>query len=273
MGVRVLERFEEIELVEFDAQNRLWDTADRRRREGVHRRAAALRRHPPHARTVIIPPRFNGPPDSANGGYACGLVSEALGGGFEVTLLARLPSVSSSIWWATSSGRATRDRRGAAAAHPTPMLPEPVSVENAREASKSYPGFEHHAYPTCFTCGPERDDGLGIFAGPVEGRDGIVASPWTPQEVRPEIVWAALDCPSGWAVDDFQREGVLLGRMAASPGDAGSGRGPSSSVGRSARTGASASRARRSSPRRELLAAARSTWIVPARERDPAQAG
>ena len=30
----------------------------------------------------------------------------------------------------------------------------------------------------------------------------------------PELVWAALDCPSGWAVDDFQREGVLLGRMA-----------------------------------------------------------
>jgi hypothetical protein len=50
----------------------------------------------------------------------------------------------------------------------------------------------------------------------VEGRPGVVASPWTPPEdVRPELVWAALDCPSGWAVDDFQREGVLLGRMAA----------------------------------------------------------
>ena len=34
-------------------------------------------------------------------------------------------------------------------------------------------------------------------------------------DIRPEIVWAALDCPSGWAVDEFQREGVLLGRMAA----------------------------------------------------------
>jgi hypothetical protein len=28
-------------------------------------------------------------------------------------------------------------------------------------------------------------------------------------------VWAALDCPSGWAVDEFSREGVLLGRLAA----------------------------------------------------------
>jgi hypothetical protein len=93
--------------------------------------------------------------------------------------------------------------------------PESVSLEQAEAASKRYPGFEHHAYPTCFTCGPERDDGLGIFPGPVEGREGVVAAPWTPTEVRPEIIWAALDCPGGWAVDDFQREGVLLGRMAA----------------------------------------------------------
>ncbi len=92
----------------------------------------------------------------------------------------------------------------------------PVALEEAEAAAKRYPGFRHHAYPTCFTCGPARDDGLGIFAGPVEGRPGVVASPWTPREVRPETVWAALDCPGGWAVDDFQREGVLLGRMAAS---------------------------------------------------------
>ena len=29
-----------------------------------------------------------------------------------------------------------------------------------------------------------------------------------------ELVWAALDCPSGWAIDTFGREGVLLGRLA-----------------------------------------------------------
>jgi hypothetical protein len=93
---------------------------------------------------------------------------------------------------------------------------EPVSLEDAVEASKGYAGFQHHAYPTCFTCGPAREDGLGIYAGRVAGREGVVASPWTPRELRPEIVWAALDCPGGWAVDEFQREGVLLGRMAAS---------------------------------------------------------
>ena len=40
---------------------------------------------------MIIPARFNGPPGSANGGYACGVFSEALGGGFEVTLLVPPP--------------------------------------------------------------------------------------------------------------------------------------------------------------------------------------
>jgi hypothetical protein len=95
-------------------------------------------------------------------------------------------------------------------------VPEPVGVGAAVEASRRFAGFAEHAYSTCFVCGPARSDGLGIYAGPVEGRDGVVAAPWTPPgELSELLVWAALDCPSGWAVDDFQREGFLLGRLAA----------------------------------------------------------
>ena len=36
--------------------------------------------------TVVIPRRFNGPPDSANGGYTAGLLGRALPGVSEVTL-------------------------------------------------------------------------------------------------------------------------------------------------------------------------------------------
>jgi hypothetical protein len=165
---------------------------------------------------VIIPPRYNGPPTSANGGYAAGLLSEALGGGFDVTLK-QPPPLGVDLDLVGNELRLD-DVVIAEARRITERLdaPEPVSLEEAEAASKRYAGLEHHAYPTCFTCGPEREDGLGIFPGPVEGREGIVASPWTPREPpRPEIVWAALDCPGGWAVDDFQREGVLLGRMAA----------------------------------------------------------
>jgi hypothetical protein len=214
---------------------------------------------------VIIPPRFNGPPDSANGGYACGLLSEALGGGFEVTLR-RPPPLGIELDLVGNELR-HGDEVIAEARRNTQVLdaPEPVSLEEAEAASSRYPGFEHHAYPTCFTCGPEREDGLGVFPGPVEGRDGVVATPWTPGAVRPEIVWAALDCPSGWAVDDFSREGVLLGRMAAAihelppSGEAQVVIGWRIAEAGRKRFAGSALFDRAGG----LLAAARSTWIVP----------
>jgi hypothetical protein len=216
---------------------------------------------------VIIPPRYHGPPDSANGGYAAGLLSEALGGGFEVTLK-RPPPVGVDLDLVGNELR-LGDVVIAEARRATESVldaPEPVSLEEARQASRRYAGFEHHAYPTCFTCGPERDDGLGIFPGLVEGRDGVVASPWTPREVRPEIVWAALDCPGGWAVDDFQREGVLLGRMAAAIAAMPALGTPAVVMGwrlgedgRKRYAGSALYTAEG-----ELLAAARSTWIVPA---------
>ena len=221
---------------------------------------------------MIIPARFNGPPGSANGGYACGLVSEALGGGFEVTLLLP-PPLEKEL---DLVGNELRDgdvvvARARRAMPPADEAPEPVGVAEAEEASKSYAGFQHHAYPTCFTCGPAREDGLGIFAGPVEGRDGLVAAPWTPApDIRPEIVWAALDCPSGWAVDEFQREGVLLGRMAAVirtlpvSGEAHVVIGWR--IGEDGRKRLAGSALY--SAGGELLAQARSTWVVLATERD-----
>jgi hypothetical protein len=214
---------------------------------------------------LIIPPRYNGPPGSANGGYACGLVSEALGGGFEVTLR-RPPPLDVNLDLVGNELRQgdvviAEARRNAA---PLDAV-DPVSLEDARAASKRYAGFEHHAYPTCFTCGPARDDGLAVFAAPVERRAGVVASPWTPQQVRPEIIWAALDCPAGWAVDDFQREGVLLGRMAAAIQRVPQAGEPHVVVGwrigedgRKRLAGSALFAADG-----ELLAAARSTWIVP----------
>jgi hypothetical protein len=225
---------------------------------------------------VIIPARFNGPPGSANGGYACGLFSEALGGGFEITLLVP-PPLDTQLDIVGDELRhgdlvVARARR---AEHSDAEVAAPVSVTEAEDASTRYAGFEHHAYPTCFTCGPEREDGLRVFAGPVAGRVGVVAAPWTPATgVRAEIVWAALDCPAGWAVDDFQREGVLLGRMAASihgrpePGEAHVVIGwRIGEDGRKRLAGSALYTAEG-----DLVAHARSTWIVPATETGPAPA-
>jgi hypothetical protein len=217
---------------------------------------------------VIIPPRYNGPPESANGGYACGLLSEALGGGFEV-MLRRPPPLGVNLDLVGTELRQgdvviAEARRAESLLEASP----PVSLAEAEEASRGYPGFAHHAYPTCFTCGPARKDGLGIFAGPVAGRDGLVAAPWTPAEVRPELVWAALDCPSGWAVDDFQREGVVLGRMAAGIHELPRVGEPHVVVGwpvgeesRKRHAGSALYTAAGG-----LLAVARSTWLVPAPE-------
>jgi hypothetical protein len=215
---------------------------------------------------MIIPPRYNGPPDSANGGYAAGLLSEALGGGFEVTL--RRPPPLGVDLDLLGNELKQGDVVIAEARRIREVLdaPPPVSLEEAEAASKRYAGFRQHAYPTCFTCGPERSDGLGIFPGPVEGREGVVAAPWRPNEVRPEIIWAALDCPSGWAVDDYSREGVLLGRMAAAIHELPVVGEPHVVIGWPIAEEGRKRQAGSALFKRDgrLLAAARSTWIVPA---------
>jgi hypothetical protein len=100
-------------------------------------------------------------------------------------------------------------------------VPDPVHPADAMEAARRYPGFALHPYPTCFVCGPLREegDGLRIFPGPVTGRD-VVAAPWTPGRtlangdgmVRPEFVWAALDCPGAFA-NGFPEIPMVLGRL------------------------------------------------------------
>jgi hypothetical protein len=102
-------------------------------------------------------------------------------------------------------------------------VPPPPTIDQAAEAVTRYVGFERHEFPTCFTCGPDRADGLGIWPGKVEGTD-LVASPWAaPADVATvgdnlatEIVWAALDCPGAWVgARDITIDPVVLGRMAA----------------------------------------------------------
>jgi hypothetical protein len=104
-------------------------------------------------------------------------------------------------------------------------VPEPPTVAAAQEASKSYLGFRQHAFPTCFVCGPKREpgDGLRIFPGRL-ARGRLVAAPWIPDQtlsgddgfVRPEFLWAALDCPGIFAVmNDDRFPPTVLGQLAA----------------------------------------------------------
>jgi hypothetical protein len=168
---------------------------------------------------LVIDPRFNGPEGSANGGYTCGLVAGLLGGVVEVTLRSP-PPLARPLRVESREGRVrvSDENRLVAEAVPTEVeveIPQPPSFEEAERASARYPGFEEHAFPTCFVCGPQREpgDGLRIFAGPLV--DGRVASPWiVPAEVEPAFVWAALDCPGAIAVGFPDRGETLLGRFA-----------------------------------------------------------
>ena len=74
-------------------------------------------------------------------------------------------------------------------------------------------------------CGPDRapGDGLRIFPGALGDKD-LFACPWTPHRsladangtVRPECVWAALDCPtSAPNAKDGHGAPAVLGRLAA----------------------------------------------------------
>ena len=161
---------------------------------------------------ILIDPRFNGPRGSANGGYTCGLLAAQVGEPAEITLRAPPPLArplrfdGSRLW--DGETLIAEARRTDEALTPPPV----VSFKDAERASRAYPGFEEHAYPTCFVCGPARDDGLGLFTGPLDG--DLLATPWVPKETARELVWAALDCPGAIAVGWSGRGEWLLGRMA-----------------------------------------------------------
>ncbi|MGB8221619.1 MAG: hypothetical protein WCF10_03485 [Polyangiales bacterium] len=173
---------------------------------------------------VIIESRFNGPPDSGNGGYVCGLIADAVEGPSIATLRSPPPLERELILETQDSGQAVlRDGDtvvGEAIAQNLDLdLPQPPSFEEAVEASKMFPWYEAHIFPTCFVCGPGRpnNDGMNIFPGWIPER-ALVASPWTPghsmpnadKRIHDEIVWSALDCTSYFPHYDAP---AVLGRL------------------------------------------------------------
>ena len=173
---------------------------------------------------IIIKSRFNGPPDSGNGGYVCGIAGSAIEGPSIVTLR-KPPPLERELILETLDERHAVLRDGETLIGETIAqnidldLPEPPSFDEAVEASKRFPGYEAHAFPTCFVCGPGRpnNDGMNIFPGRIAERD-LVASPWTPdpsipndnKRIHDEIVWAALDCTSYFP---HHGQAAVLGRL------------------------------------------------------------
>jgi hypothetical protein len=187
--------------------------------------------------SFVVASRFCGPSDSGNGGYVCGLIANYLDGLAEVTL--RLPAPLERplavqrddhgslrvLEGQSLIAEATGLPGGAARRLPGPVSVERAHAARARSQLRTHP--ELHPFPLCFVCGPDRASGEGmrICLGPVPGT-GVSADVWCPGEdlvgtgtdgqIRPEFIWAALDCAGGLgALWDAVSGGArfLLGRL------------------------------------------------------------
>lgn len=169
---------------------------------------------------VTIQRRFRGPLDSANGGYAAGLLATRVGGAAQVTL--RLPPpLERPLMIRSDGGRLLLEdgERLVAEAVPAELAlaaPPPPSRDEADAASEGVGAFGPPQFAECFVCGVRADgSGLGIHPGVVPGRDGLVATTWVARDATPEVVWASIDCPGAYATADPGRGETVLGRMAA----------------------------------------------------------
>ncbi len=194
---------------------------------------------------LTISSRYCGPTGSVNGGYACGSIAAYADG--PVTVKLRQPPPLDTPMSVEQDGEgALRVRHDGtliaetapAPAPLTPQLPGSAAMADLRGVTARARYFDDPYFPDCFVCGINRQpgDGLRIFPGPLNDRQ-VWAAPWTPDPsvagpagtVRPEVVWAALDCPSGIAAgegtDLGQDTAIVLGSMTASlpalpaPGD------------------------------------------------------
>ena len=175
----------------------------------------------------LVPAQFCGPPVSGNGGWVSGHLAGL------VATTPDLPAVTVRLRTPPPLDRelAVTETEGGvevvdgdhlvAQAHASPGpqrggIPGPVSFEAAQAAGEHYEGLADHPFPTCYSCGTGRahGDGLRLQPGPLTGTD-TYACAWVPaQDVDTETVWAALDCPGGWASGIAGRP-MVLGTMTA----------------------------------------------------------
>ena len=181
---------------------------------------------------LTLPARFNGPERSANGGYTCGRVAGLLDAEAASVSLRRPPPLERPLRVAFGQGLVELRDNGelvAEGAADELLIDVPEAVTPDRAAAASRAGREHwtkaHPFPGCVVCGPQRapGDGMRVFPGALG--DGLFAADWIPDEslsgddddmVRPECVWAALDCPTSAPVANFgQGPPMVLARLTA----------------------------------------------------------
>jgi hypothetical protein len=186
--------------------------------------------------SLTIAARFAGPPGSGNGGYTSGRLARCLSSGQPVTVtLRRPPPLETELGVSRAADEEGRDEARLLTADGSLVAvagsggfdaapPAAIGVEVATAAESSYAGLSGHPFPGCFVCGPDRTVGDGLRLSPGRYAAGHTACVWTPDaslrsdddpaRAAAEFVWAALDCPGGWA-SDLESRPLVLGRMTA----------------------------------------------------------
>lgn len=181
--------------------------------------------------SVTIDRQFNGPPKSANGGYAsgvlaAGLVQAGYKGAVEASLHAPPPLDHAMQLGATVDSALLSDgdtkvgtAKAATLSLEVPSLPSAPKFVGAPKIGKD----AFRPFDQCFVCGGARHagDGLCIAAEVVEDEDDLMGTRWQLHpnfadekgEIDPAYIWSALDCPGYFAC--AYGEAALLGRLTA----------------------------------------------------------
>lgn len=179
--------------------------------------------------SIYIKSRFNGPPSSANGGYASGMLASALRGAVEASLHAP-PPLDKELELIAADGKAELklgdQLLGTAIEKPleldVPALPPQFELGINPYEAPDAPG-EFKPFGRCFVCGEDRErgDGMCIHSKRLNETPGLVGAYWDLGAelagedgfIKPEYLWSALDCPGYYSC--APGEPALLGRLHA----------------------------------------------------------
>lgn len=173
--------------------------------------------------TLTVAHRFRGPAGSGNGGYVAGRLAQHVDAVRPVTVTLRRPpplETALEVVAGDDEVRLVHDATTIAEAvvGPDDLVAVPaVGADEAVAAGAAYGGRAKHPFPECFVCGTERAPGDGMLLTPGRLDDGRTACVWTVADDtagRAEFVWAALDCPGGWAAP-IEGRPMVLGRLTA----------------------------------------------------------
>ncbi|MEV6363922.1 PaaI family thioesterase [Nocardia asteroides] len=179
--------------------------------------------------TVTIPDPVHGYPQVAFGGYVAGLLARRSGAEtVRVDFRRAVPVATPLLLPVAEPGHATlTDADGTLLARALPAAleltaPPAPSWSAAERATAAALASTERQVTDCYGCGVEcaPGHGLRLFTWPVPNRP-VVAGAWIPDaglagadgDLPPEIVWAALDCPGGFAAWMFQD--MALGAVTA----------------------------------------------------------